>query len=542
MRSGGKLVASFRSEPRTFNRLVSPRAAEELVTRLTQAPLIRFNRTTRALDPWLADRWTSSPDKLTWTLHLREGVTFSDGTPFTSDDVVFTFAALYDPVAKTDVAESLVIDGKPIGVSAPDKNTVVLKFPAPYGPGIALLDSLPILPRHKLAAAVTGGTFREAWGVDTPVADLAGLGPFVIREYKRGERMVFARNPHYWRKDDAGVKLPYLDEIEVQFVADQNTEVLRLQAGESDLLTDLIRAEDVASFRKAMATGQVGLVDAGISVSPDWLVFNLVPGAAVAAKRPWLQREELRQAVSYAVDRQALVDTVYLGAAVPVFGPITPGHGEWYLADGPRTDYDQSRARTLLATIGLRDRDGDGTVDDESGKSAAFSLLVQKGTLRERVAVFLKDQLAKVGLTVDVAALDQLSLIDHWQRADYDAMYHYILFDTPDPSRNLEFWASSGGFHFWDPGQKKPATAWEAEIDAKMRAVSSTMDEAARVRAFADVQRVMAAHLPIVYFIAPRVMVPMSGRVRGATPAVLLPLTVLWNADSLWIARDGPRD
>jgi peptide/nickel transport system substrate-binding protein len=278
--------------------------------------------------------------------------------------VVFTFAALYDPVAKTDVAESLVIDGKPIAVSAPDKHTVVLKFPAPYGPGIALLDSLPILPRHKLAAAVTAGTFRAAWGLDTPVADLAGLGPFVIREYKRGERLVFARNPHYWRADDAGVKLPYLDEIEVQFVADQNTGVLRLQAGESDLLTDLIRAEDVASFRKAMATGQVGLVDAGISVSPDWLVFNLVPGAAVAAKRPWLQRDELRQAVSYAVDRQALVDTVYLGAAVPVFGPITPGHGEWYLADGPRTDYDQARARTLLATIGLRDRDGDGTVDD----------------------------------------------------------------------------------------------------------------------------------------------------------------------------------
>jgi peptide/nickel transport system substrate-binding protein len=288
-----------------------------------------------------------------------------------------------------------------------------------------------------------------------------------------------------------------------------------------------------------MAAGKVSLVDAGISVSPDWLVFNLVPGAKAALGRPWLQREELRRAVSYAVDRQALVDTIYLGAAVPVFGPITPGHGQWYLADGPRTDRDEGRARALLATLGLTDHDGNGTVEDAAGAPARFSMLVQKGTLRERVAIFLKDQLAKVGLTVDVVALDQPSLIDHWQRADYDAMYHYILFDNPDPARNLEFWMSSGGFHFWHPGQATPATPWETSLDALMTRVSTTMDENARRETFAEAQRVLAEHLPIVYFVAPRVLVPMSGRLRGATPTVILPLTVLWNADSLSIAPNG---
>jgi peptide/nickel transport system substrate-binding protein len=277
-----------------------------------------------------------------------------------------------------------------------------------------------------------------------------------------------------------------------------------------------------------------------MSVSPDGLVFNLVPGATAIANRPWMRREELRQAVSFAVDRQALVDTIYLGAAVPIFGPITPGHGAWYLADGPRTDYNATRARELLASIGLTDRDGNGTVDDAAGHAARFSLMVQKGTLRERVAVFLKDQLARVGLTVDIAALDQGSMIERWQRADYDAMYHYVLSDTPDPSRNLEFWLSSGDFHFWNPSQKSAATPWEAQIDLLMAQVSSTMDAGARRETFARVQRLMAEHLPIVYFVAPRVLVPISGRVRGATPAVFLPLTVLWNADELSLQPGSP--
>ena len=184
--------------------------------RLTQAPLVRLNRVTGELEPWLATSWTSSSaDGRVWTLKLRPGVVFSDGAPFSAADVQFTFQALYDKQVASPLASSLLIADQPLDVRAIDDTTIVLTMPAPYGPGLRLLDALPILPRHKLEAAFKAGTFRDAWGLSTPPADLAGLGPFVLKTYAPGERMIFARNPHYWRQDEKGAALPRLDEHRV---------------------------------------------------------------------------------------------------------------------------------------------------------------------------------------------------------------------------------------------------------------------------------------------------------------------------------------
>jgi peptide/nickel transport system substrate-binding protein len=207
-------------------------------------------------------------------------VTFSDGTPFTSADVVFTFQAIFDPKVKSEIASSLMIDGKPIQVRALDAATVVIVLPAPYGPGLSMLDSIPILPRHKLAAALEAGTFREAWSTTTPVSEIVGLGPFVIQEYVSGQKLVFARNPKFWEKVD-GRMLPYLDSVELQFVPDQNAEVLRLQAGQIDAISTSVRFEDLAALQDLEKAGKVALHVAGDSIAPDMLWFNLNP-----ARRP----------------------------------------------------------------------------------------------------------------------------------------------------------------------------------------------------------------------------------------------------------------
>ena len=212
-------------------------AAVELVSRLTQASLVRLNRVTRAIEPRLAQSWTTSPDGLTWTMNLVESATFSDGAPFTSADVVFSFRAVYDPEVESPIASSLLVDGQPLTVRALDAHTVVIVFPAPYGPGISALDSLPILPAHKLQAALDAKTFKTHGASTTPPAEVVGLGPFVLREYVPGQRLVFARNPRFWLQDASGQRLPYLDEIELQIVPDQNGEVVRLQAGQADLMT-----------------------------------------------------------------------------------------------------------------------------------------------------------------------------------------------------------------------------------------------------------------------------------------------------------------
>lgn len=540
-RKGGRIVATYRSEPGSFNRYVAPRAAEDLFARLTQATLVRLDRATGQLQPRLARSWTASPDGLTWTLVLRDDVRFSDGQRFTSADVLFSFQALYDPAVKSELASSLLIDGQPLQVRALDAFTVVVVFPKPYAPGISLLDALPMLPAHALQRALAAGTFRDAWGVTTPTSDIVGLGPFVLKTYVPGDRLVFARNPMFWRTDAEGRPLPYVNELEVQITPDQNTELLRLQAGESDLMADRVRVEDLASLAALSSQGRIALHPAGVSISPDMLWFNLDPASAAARERPWLARDEFRRAINQAVNRTALINTVFLGEAAPIAGPITPGHGEWYLPDLTPPACDPAAAADALASIGLVDRTGDGIRDDARGRTASLTLLTQKGhSVRERSAAMIQEQLRQVGLKVDVVALEPRALIGQWSEGRYDAIYSAIEYDAVDPARNLEFWMSSGPFHFWRPNQPSPATTWEARIDALMTRQSTTLDLEERHRLFADAQRVLAEHVPVLYFAAPNVIIATSARLGGVTPSVLAP-NVLWNAEELYIRASGAK-
>src|SRR5215204_1585906 len=139
---GGTLVSSLRSEPRTFNRLAFTGVPVDLYSILTSSKLIRVNRATQEAEPALVESWTISPDNKTYTLKLRDGVTWSDGVPFTSADVLFTFQAIYDPRVESLLASSLKIDGVPLTITAPDARTVVVKFPRTFGPGIGLLDNV----------------------------------------------------------------------------------------------------------------------------------------------------------------------------------------------------------------------------------------------------------------------------------------------------------------------------------------------------------------------------------------------------------------
>ncbi len=536
--AGGRLVASFRTEPTHFNRLVEGRPVARLNALLSHATLLRLNPNTGDLEPRLATEWTSAPDGLTWTFTLRSNVRFSDGVPFTAADVLFTFRALYDDRVGSVLAADMRVNDEPLLVRAVDDHHIVLTFPAPFGPGISILDSLPILPQHKLQQALDEGTFRAAWTPGTPPSDMAGLGPFMLAEYLPAQYMRFVRNPHFWLVDDTGQQLPYLDEIEVPIVPEQNAELLRLQAGNSDLTNGGARAEDLAMLRDAETAGRLRLIDAGPAIDASTFWFNLKPGTKALANKPWLGQEAFRRAVSHAVNRQAIVDTVYLGAATVVYGPVTPGHGDWYVPEMGATPFDLSRARTLLTSIGLLDRDSDGLLEDESNQPVRFSILTQRGnTERERTSAVVQEQLRQVGIAVDVVALDQTAVQERFFSGDYDAIYYGVAASSKDPADNLAFWLSSGPFHFWNPGQVVPATDWEAQVDALMREQAATMNRKERNRLFVQAQQLLADHVPALWFAAAHVTVPMSVRVGGATPSVILPVA-LWNAEHLYITGE----
>jgi peptide/nickel transport system substrate-binding protein len=180
-------------------------------------------------------------------------------------------------------------------------------------------------------------------------------------------------------------------------------------------------------------------------------------------------------------------------------------------------------------------------LEDASGKPARFTLLTQKGnTVRESTSAVLRDQLKKAGLQVDVVLEDQGTLIDHFGKGAYEAMFFGVDSGLTDPSFNQEMWLSSGQFHFWNPQQKTPATAWEQTIDDAMRQTTRTMDRDERHKAFAIAQRTLAEHLPILNFAAQKVTVALSARLRGAMPIVIKP-PVLWNAEMLSVAPGSVR-
>jgi peptide/nickel transport system substrate-binding protein len=274
---GGQVVASLRAEPRSFNRLVTGDQTTETIWMLMQGRLLRINRSTFELEPWLAAKWESTADGRTHTLHLRPDVVWSDGTRFTSADVLFSLRALYDPTVKSVIASSLMVGGKPIAATAPDAATVVLTYAAPSGPGLRLLDMLPILPRHRLESALSSGTLAKAWGTATPPAEIVGTGPFTLAEYQPGQRVIFDRNPRYWRKAPDGSSLPYIDRLVLELVPDQNAELLRLQAGSTDLTHSELRSDDYIPIRRAEDEGKVRMVELGVAPDADAFWFCLKP-------------------------------------------------------------------------------------------------------------------------------------------------------------------------------------------------------------------------------------------------------------------------
>jgi peptide/nickel transport system substrate-binding protein len=536
---GGQVIASFRGEPRSFNRLVVGDQTTEVVSMLTQGRLVRVNRSTFELEPWLAERWESTDDGRQHTLHLRQGVAWSDGTPFTSADVLFTLRAVFDPAVKSVIASNLMVGEKPIEATAPDASTVVLTYAAVSGPGLRLFDTLPILPRHKLESALSAGTFAQAWGARAAPADMVGTGPFVLREYLPGQRLVFDRNPRYWRKAPDGSPLPYLDRLVLEVVPDQNAELVRLQSGATDLTNSELRSDDYIPVRRAEDQGTLKMVELGVGPDADAFWFCMKPEKKARDPRfAFVSKREFRQAISHAVDREEFAQTVFLGEAVPIWGPITPGNRIWFSPNVPRYPHDVARAKELLKSIGLEDRNGNGVAEDRSGTEARFTVITQQGIgYYERGSTVLREQVAAVGIALDIVPLETSALYARLLDCDYDAIYMRPLTTDLDPAGNLDYWLSSGSAHLWNMHQAAPATDWEKRIDTLMTEQSTTVDLARRQAIFAEVQKVFAEQLPVLYFASPRLYYAHSRRLHGVVPSALRP-AVLWNADSFSVTSD----
>ena len=543
---GGILSYAQRAEPKTFNPAISADNASREILHRIHADLIHINRATQQTEPALAKSWTVSADGSHYVLELRRGIRFSDGQPFDADDVVFSFQVYLDEKVQSPQRDFLILEGKPVVVRKLDAYKVAFDLPLPYAVAERLFDGFEILPRHLLEKSYREGKLASAWGLGTPAAAMAGLGPFQIKEYVPGQRLTLARNKYYWKTDSAGRRLPYLDAVEFSFAGSEDGQVMRFQAGDSDILTRL-SARNFAVLEKEQARRGFVLKDAGPGLEYSFLFFNLnqLSSAALpsaAAHQAFTRRPAFRQAVSLAIDREAIVKLVYLGHAAPAGSPEPRGNTRWLNVALPAPVRSVARAREILAADHFS-WTAAGALEDPAGHPVEFSLITSSSNAeRMQMATLIQDDLKSIGVAVHVAPLDMRSLLDRVQRThDYDACLLTLQVADADPNPSMFVWLSSGGNHLWNPEQKKPATAWEAEIDSLMERQMVTRRISDRKRMYDRVQELIEQNLPLIPLVNPHILVAAKSDLLNFRPAVMDHST-LWNIEELsWRKPAGAR-
>jgi len=538
---GGRIVVALRSEPKTLNPVLAQDAASRDVIRCLTADLIDINRATQKTEPALAKSWTVSPDGRHYTLHLRRALRFSDGQPLDADDVVFSFDLYLDEKIDSPQRDLLVVGGKPIVVRKLDAYTVQFALAQPYAAAERLFDGFAILPRHLLEGAYQSGAFDKAWGIGMSPADFAGLGPFKLKEYVPGQRIVLDRNPYYWKQDRNGQRLPYVDEVVFLFVASEDAQAIRFQAGDTDLLTHF-SSENYAVLEKQQSSRHYHLDDLGAGLEYNFLFFNLNDLSSkslpeIARKQAWFQDVRFRQAVSAAIDRDSLVHLVYGGRAAPLWTQVTPGNKLWMDPAIPHATRSLDRSRELLKSAGFLWKP-DGTLVDARGNVVEFSILTSSSNQqRVKIATLIQDDLKPLGMNVQVVTLEFHSMVDRLLTSyDYEAAIMGLVSGDADPTSEMNVWMSNGDTHLWHPNQTKPATPWESEMDHLMEQQQVTLDSSKRKRMYDRVQEIVAEDLPVICLVGPDILVGASDRVGNLQPAIMDPYT-LWNIDQLYIKQ-----
>jgi peptide/nickel transport system substrate-binding protein len=526
-----------RSEPKTLNPVTAADAtSREVIGRLT-ADLIHINRQTQNTEPALAKSWSASKDGQTFTVKLRHGLRFSDGQPFDADDVVFSFQVYLDEKVHSSQRDLLVVGGKPIEVQKIDQYTVRFTLAQPYAAAERIFDSLAMMPRHLLEKAYKEGQFAQVWTLTTPPAEMAGMGPFRAKEYVPGQKLVLERNPYYWKADRSKNRLPYLDELAFLFVGNEDAQVIRFQAGETDIINRL-GADNYALLSKDAASHGTQFFDLGPSLEYDFLVFNLndlkKDTDNIAAKQAWFQDVKFRQAVSAAIDRDSIVKLVFAGHGAALWGNVSPSNKLWVDQAIPHPPQSLARARELLKSAGFSWR-ADGALLDRQGKPVEFSIITSTSNAqRAKMATLIQDDLSKLGMNVHVVPLEFRAVLDRvFQTYDYGASIMALDGGDAEPNPEMNVWLSTGGTHMWHLGETSPATDWEAEIDQFMQKQMVQLKYKERKHLYDQLQETVAAHVPFVFLATPNILVGAKKTLGNFKPAILDPNT-LWNVEQLY--------
>ncbi len=522
---GGTLYVSSIVDPKSWNSVTSNENSTTQFTSMMLRGLVDIDPNNSAVVPELAKGWDSSDDGLTLTFHLRRGLRWSDGMPFTADDVVFTYNDLYyNEDIDTNTRDVLQLpDGTYPQVERVDDYTVRITMSMPFRPIFSALGS-NILPRHKLAQYVhklnpdvSADLFNSVWGIDTDPSELVGMGPFIVERYEADQHVIMRRNPYYYHYDPNGVQLPYLDRYIVQIVQNQDVSMLKFLNHEIQAFGP--RAEDVAILvGDADRVGFTVLVDPDVPVfGTSWIGINQDIGLAEETDenlRTLFRDIRFRQAIAHAVDKETIISNVYNELAVPQWSPVSylsPFYAGRTDYGGPVTEeaavvyeFDPVRSAELLDRIGIVDADGDGWRDFADGSALEIEFNTNPSTIREAIGLIVTDDLRAIGLNVVFQPLDFNTLVTRLTTSMFEMILLGLTGGT-EPNSGANVYRSSGGLHFWhDSADTGDLYEVEARIDELLAAGVATYDNDEAFEIYKEYQILLTtADLGLIYTVNP---------------------------------------
>ncbi|PSB34593.1 ABC transporter substrate-binding protein [Chlorogloea sp. CCALA 695] len=536
-----QLVTSTIGDPKTFNYAFNQEFPHIFL--FTSEGLTTLNGITAKIEPALAESWQVSDDKKRITFTLRAGLQWSDGEPLTADDVVFTYQdIIFNPAIPTDWKDFLKVGAGGVFPEIRKKSDrqVEFIFPEPFAPFLstttgASTNSVGILPKHILAKSITTKDakgkpqFLSTWGTDTDPRKVIVNGAYKIASYAPGQRVIFERNPYYWRKDAQGNRQPYIERIVWQIIESTDTIVLQFRSKGLDVVE--ISPENFSLLKREEKRGKFTVYNGGAKFQKVFIAFNLNKGKRNnrplidPIKSRWFNTLEFRQAVAYAIDRQTMLNNVFRGLGAVQDSPIDI-QSPFYIspAQGLRTyNYNPQKAKELLLQAGFKYNNKKQLLDAE-GNRVRFSLITNsENKTRVAMGAQVKQDLSKIGIQVDYNPIAFNTLTDKLSNSlDWEC---YLLGFTGgiEPHDGANVWLTNGGLHSFNqkepPGEKpligREIAPWEAEIGRLYIKGSQELDEAKRKAIYAETQKLTQEYLPFIHLVSPLSLVAVRDRIQG---------------------------
>ncbi len=452
----------------------------------------------------LAKSWEISEDGLVITFHLRKGIRWHDGKPFTAQDVLFTYKLMVGPKTPTPYAGDFMEIEK---AEAPDDYTFRVYYKHPFAPGLASW-TLSILPKHLLE----GKDITKSPLIRHPV----GTGPYRFKEWVSGQKIVLEYNPDYFEGR------PYINWYISRVIPDAATLFLELKAGGIDYMgltpIQYKRQTNTPWFKEHFKKYRY------LASSYTYLGYNL--------RCPLFKDKRVRQAISYAINKKEIIEGVLLGLGKIATGPYKPGM--WaYNPNVKHYPYNPKKAKELLAEAGWKDTDGDGILDKD-GRPFCFTIITNQGNLmRLNAAQIIQYRLAQIGIKVKIRVIEWAAFIREFiDKRRFEAT---ILGWTIPPEPDLyDVWHSSKDV----PGGLNFIGYHNTEVDELIEKARNTFDINERKRCYYRIQEILAEEQPYTFLYIPDALPIVSARFHGIKPA---PAGIMYNFIKWYVPKGMQR-